>query len=71
MPDVNRTVTRVINDHNIQIFNSLLAGINWVDVYVQNTDDGKFSKFIDLYMWAVNKAFLLINAKVKKSVNQN
>lgn len=55
----------------MHIFNSLLGGINWLDVYVQNTNDRKFAKFMELYMWAVNKAFLLINAKVKKSVNQD
>lgn len=60
-----KTKIRLVNDDKITRFLSLLESINWFPVYLSD-NIVKFKTFLDLYLWAVNSAFPLVNSKPKK-----
>lgn len=60
-----KQLVRLVNDYNIRIFVNMLRDINWIDVYSITSANGKFEKFHELFMWAVNGAFPLFTSKSK------
>lgn len=68
---ISKHFVRLINDCNVRMFISMLGDINWIDVYKISDIEGKYDKFHELLMWAVNGAFPLVTSQKKKVGSNN
>lgn len=56
-----KNLVRLVNDFSIQMFIHRLREINWIDVYSIGNINDNLKIFHDLFLWAVNGAFKLLN----------